>query len=64
MRTLRAFDDAEIRDLVQRDEFFWLDLTGPREDELRGLGEALAFDKRTVHLLDEPVGRPVLDQHD
>ena len=64
MRTLRAFDDAEIRDLVQRDEFFWLDLTGPREDELRGLGEALAFDKRTVHLLGEPVGRPVLDQHD
>jgi len=64
VRTLRTFDEAQIRDLIQRDEFFWLDRTGPSEEELRGIGQVLGLDQRTVSLLGEKVERPVLDPHD
>jgi magnesium transporter len=64
VRTLRTFDEAQIRDLIQRDEFFWLDRTGPSEEELRGIGQVLGLDERTVSLLGDKIGRPILDPHD
>jgi magnesium transporter len=64
MHTLRTFDETQIRDLIQRDEFFWLDRTSPSEDELRELSGVLGLDERTVTRLGEKVGRPVLDPHD
>src|SRR5437588_11702997 len=36
-------DEARIRAHLQRDQFFWLDLTAPGADELAQLRELFAF---------------------
>src|SRR4029079_3365000 len=46
MRTLTAIDDREIRDLLARDEFFWLDLTAPSPEDVEKLEGLLSLHPR------------------
>jgi len=62
MRTLTAIDDREIRDLLARDEFFWLDLTAPSPEDVEKLEGLLSLHPRCTQGLREPIGRPVLEE--
>ena len=43
MRVLTSLDRAQIEDLLRRDEFFWLDLEHPIDDQITELGEIFRF---------------------
>lgn len=43
MRLLDRIDREEISGLLKRDEYFWLDLTGPGEDEVSQLADLFSF---------------------
>lgn len=43
MRFLDRIDRGEIADLLERDEYFWLDLTGAGEDQVRELADVFSF---------------------
>jgi magnesium transporter len=45
MEVLTEFDDGRIRELLARDEFFWLDLTDPSEADLETLGRLVELDE-------------------
>jgi hypothetical protein len=38
-----SIDEEQIRDHIQRDHFFWLDITAPSHEDLARLGEIFAF---------------------
>ncbi len=43
MRVLESIDAAAIRELLARDEFFWLDLRDPSKSDVAELGELFSF---------------------
>ena len=43
MRTLERIDRDEIQEQLRRDEFFWLDLQNPADDQVGELGEIFQF---------------------
>jgi magnesium transporter len=45
MEVLTSLDEARVRDLRGRDEFFWLDLTNPSETEVGMLGSLFELDE-------------------
>ncbi len=61
MRFLDSIDRDEIAGLLQRDEYFWLDLTDPDEDEVAALGEAFSFHPLALEDLSKRGQRPKLD---
>jgi len=61
MRTLTAIDDREIKELLARDEFFWLDLTAPGEEDMRSLGELLHLHPVAVEAASTFPERPRLE---
>lgn len=64
MRTLTAIDEREIRELLERDEFFWLDLNAPSEDELQTLGHILGLHPVAVEEVGRFPQRPKLNDYD
>jgi magnesium transporter len=48
VRVLTTLDRAEIEDLRRRDEFFWLELETPEEEDLAALGEVFGFHPLTL----------------
>jgi magnesium transporter len=64
MRALTSVDETQIRELLQRDEFFWLDLTAPSGDELRALGDLLKLHPLAVETVGRFPARPKLDEYD
>jgi magnesium transporter len=48
VRVLTALDRPQIEDLLRRDEFFWLDLENPSEDDLAALQEVFGFHPLTI----------------
>src|SRR3981189_1531623 len=61
---LNALDEKTIREHLERDQFFWLDLTAPTEEEIERLGEI--FDLPPA-ALEDPLHfgqRPKLDDYD
>ena len=64
MRTLTSVDEREIRELLERDEFFWLDLTAPSDDDMRRLGELLHLHALAVEAVSTFPERPRLDEYD
>jgi magnesium transporter len=64
MRTLTAIDEREIKDLLARDEFFWLDLTAPGEEDMRTLGELLHLHPVAVEAASSFPERPRLEDFD
>ena len=64
MRTLARLDREEIERLLVRDEFFWLDLDSPGDDELDGLAAMLGWDPLALEDAKEFGQRPKLDDYD
>ena len=56
-------DEARIRDHIQRDHFFWLDLTAPSHDDLHRLGELFHFHPLALEDSEEFGQRPKLDNY-
>src|SRR6059036_1104608 len=64
MRTLTAVDEPQIKDLLARDEFFWLDLTAPSGEDIDRLESLLSLHPRCARGLSGPIGRPRLEEFD
>ena len=57
-------DEPRIRDQLKRDQFFWLDLTAPGEDELAQLKEIFGFHPLALEDSERFAQRPKLDNYD
>ena len=57
-------EEARIRDQLQRDGFFWLDLTGPGPGEISELRELFGFHPLALEDTEEFGQRPKLDNYD
>jgi magnesium transporter len=58
-----AIDEAVIRDHLERDHFFWLDLTGPSHAEIVKLGELFGFHPLALEDTEDFNQRPKLDNY-
>ena len=63
MRTLERIDAAQIRELLGREEFFWLDLHSPSHDEIDTLADVLGWHPLAVEDVKEFHQRPKLDDY-
>jgi len=63
VRTLARLDREEVERLLVRDEFFWLDLDSPTDDELDGLAAMLGWDALALEDAKEFGQRPKLDDY-
>jgi magnesium transporter len=63
MEVLTAIDQARIEALRGRDEFFWLDLTDPADDDLTLAGELLGLHELALEDTREFAQRPKLDRY-
>jgi magnesium transporter len=61
VRFLETIDRATISDLLDRDEYFWLDLTDPSDDDVAALGELFSFHPLALEDLRKRGQRPKLD---
>jgi len=61
VRFLDRIDRAEIAGLLERDEYFWLDLTKPSHDEIAALAEIFSFHPLALEDLAKQGQRPKLD---
>ncbi len=61
MRFLESIDREAITDLLARDEYFWLDLTDPGEDEVSAAGELFSFHPLALEDMRKRGQRPKLD---
>jgi magnesium transporter len=61
---LTSIDETSIRDHLQRDRFFWLDLTAPGPDELTQLREIFGFHPLSLEDSEHFGQRPKLDNYD
>jgi magnesium transporter len=61
---LAAFDERTIREHLERDQFFWLDLTSPSDEEIKRLGEMLNFHPLAIEDTLHFGQRPKLDEYD
>lgn len=61
---LSTFDEARIKDHLERDEFFWLDLTSPPEEEVDRLGEIFKFHPLAIEDTKKFEQRPKLDDYE
>ena len=63
MQVLDTFDVAAIRALHEREEFYWLDLYAPTDEELDELGELLDIPKLALQDTKEFGERPKIDDY-
>jgi magnesium transporter len=63
MEVLERVDHDRIAQLRERDEFFWLDVTGPSADEIKMLGELLGLHPVAIEDTVEFDQRPKLDSY-
>ena len=63
MEVLERVDHERIAQLRERDEFFWLDVTGPSPDEIKMLGELLGLHPVAIEDTVEFDQRPKLDSY-
>ncbi|HEX2707449.1 MAG TPA: magnesium/cobalt transporter CorA [Solirubrobacterales bacterium] len=61
MRFLDSIDRDSIAGLLERDEYFWLDLTDPGKDEIDALGEIFSFHPLALEDMLKRGQRPKLD---
>jgi magnesium transporter len=59
-----SIDEARIRDHMERDHFFWLDLHAPGPDELAKLHEIFGFHPLALEDSEDFGQRPKLDDYD
>jgi magnesium transporter len=58
-----AINEAAIRDHLERDHFFWLDLAAPGRDEIAKLGELFGFHPLALEDTEHFNQRPKLDNY-
>ena len=58
-----TIDEASIRDHLERDHFFWLDLTAPSREELARLGELFGFHPLALEDAEHFHQRPKLENY-
>ena len=58
-----SIDEARIRDHLERDHFFWLDLTAPSHDDLAKLRELFGFHPLALEDTEHFGQRPKLDNY-
>ena len=63
MEVLERVDRDRLAELRERDEFFWLDVTGPSPDEIKTLGELLGLHPVAIEDTIEFNQRPKLDSY-
>ncbi|MGI8512855.1 MAG: magnesium transporter CorA family protein, partial [Solirubrobacteraceae bacterium] len=63
MEVLTAVDREAISSLLERDEFFWLDLAHPDDAAIEALGALLEFNPLVIEDLRERDQRPKLDPY-
>ena len=63
MHVLTRVDPAEIALLRERDEFFWIDLSSPTDDDIERLGEALGLHPIALEDTREFGQRPKMDPY-
>lgn len=61
MRFLDSIDRYAIAELLQRDEYFWLDLTDPDADEVAALGKLFSFHPLALEDIVKRGQRPKLE---
>jgi magnesium transporter len=61
MRFLDSVDRAAIAPLLESDEYFWLDLTDPRDEEIAALEELFSFHPLALEDMVKRGQRPKLD---
>jgi magnesium transporter len=61
VRFLDNIDQGAIAGLLEQDEYFWLDLTDPSQDEIAKLGEVFSFHPLAVEDMAKRGQRPKLD---
>jgi magnesium transporter len=59
-----SLDEQAIREHLERDQFFWLDLTSPSDEEIKRLGEILNFHPLAIEDTLHFGQRPKLDEYD
>jgi len=62
MQVLTAMDRDQVADLLRRDEFFWLDLTGPSRDDLAQLASLLQLEPWAARDLEQSFRMPRVDR--
>jgi magnesium transporter len=63
MHVFETVDRDRLAALRERDEFFWLDLTGPSADDLKSLGEVIGLHPVALEDTTEFGQRPKLDAY-
>jgi magnesium transporter len=58
-----SIDESQIQDHIQRDHFFWLDLTAPSPDEVTRLGAIFEFHPLALEDTENFGQRPKLDDY-
>jgi magnesium transporter len=61
VRFLDAIDREAVSDLLRRDEYFWIDLTDPSQEDVGALGELFSFHPLALEDLSKRGQRPKLD---
>ena len=64
VEVLTTVDEARLRELRERDEFFWIDLSAPSDEALDELGEVLHLHPVALEDTREFRQRPKLDAYD
>jgi magnesium transporter len=63
MQVLDSVDERAIGELIARDEFFWLDLVGPSDEQLGALAERFGWHALALEDMREQRQRPKLDRY-
>jgi magnesium transporter len=63
MQVLDRIDERRIEALIARDEFFWLDLVAPTDEQLTGLGTRFGWHPLALEDLQHQRQRPKLDRY-
>jgi magnesium transporter len=58
-----AIDQEKIKELLKRDQFFWLDLTAPTHDDIARLGQLFGFHPLALEDTESFGQRPKLDDY-
>jgi magnesium transporter len=61
VRLLESIDREAIAGLLERDEYFWLDLSDPSDEDVAALGEAFSFHPLALEDMRKRGQRPKLD---
>ena len=64
MEFLTTLDRERIAALLQRDEYFWLDLEAPGEDDVRQVGEVFGFHRLAIEDSTKFGQRPKFEDYD